>query len=132
MENNQSMTEKLVLRCVGCQNEFSLNVPVEGKIAYANGVKAQDAFPTLDEFERECLISGFCFDCQERIFHKPTKAHAKVWGEKMGSCPVCDAGVYREKDRLKGHGSRWKCGNCLTVLRWDKSFDNLEEDPEMN
>lgn len=65
--------------CVRCHKDFSVTCKLNEKMAYASGVDAQNAFKSLDAFERECIISGQCFDCQEEIFHRPTKMHAKSW-----------------------------------------------------
>jgi hypothetical protein len=36
--------------------------------SYQNGALAQDAFPDMDIFSRETLISGMCKPCQMRFF----------------------------------------------------------------
>lgn len=111
--------------CVRCHKDFSVTCKLNEKMAYASGVDAQNAFKSLDAFERECIISGQCFDCQEEIFHRPTKMHAKSWGDRIGECCVCGTGVYEEKDRVGT--SRWRCNSCSTMLKWNAAYTELEE-----
>lgn len=35
----------------------------QGKIAYGNGMRIQDAFPFLTPDERELIMTGICDDC---------------------------------------------------------------------
>lgn len=118
-------TSTYTFTCVRCKKEFSVQCKTSEKMAYASGVDAQIAFQSLDAFERECILSRHCFDCQEEIFHRPTKMHAKQWGERIGECDNCGSGVYEEKDRVGT--SRWRCNTCGTLLKWNANYTALEE-----
>lgn len=51
--------------CCGKQSVFDVDKDVwrKGEIAYMNGAKIQDAWPTLSLSQRELLLTGMCDKC---------------------------------------------------------------------
>ena len=56
------------VRCPFCGHVSVLGVNKEDYLAWGSGELAQNCFPYLDASEREILISGLCFKCQDDIF----------------------------------------------------------------
>lgn len=56
--------------CPCCGKEHSVTVNFDDCLAWNNGELAQNAFPYLSSVEREQLISGFCPDCQKKLFNE--------------------------------------------------------------
>ena len=96
--------------CPFCMTVSSVEVDEEQYEAYNRGLNIIQAFPKLSLFERELLISGMCFGCQERTFHKPLPQHAEEWGELVGNCECCGAGLYEKMDR--GEDGLYHCSCC--------------------
>lgn len=58
-----------ITRCCPLCGELTSVVCAESAWkSYQNGALAQDAFPDMDIFSRETLISGMCKPCQTRFF----------------------------------------------------------------
>ena len=55
-------------RCPMCGKLHSVEVNLSAYEKWQNGELIQNAMPNLSATEREQLISGFCPDCQEKIF----------------------------------------------------------------
>lgn len=56
------------VRCPFCGHVSVVGVNEEDYIAWDSGELAQNCFPYLDASEREILISGLCFLCQDLGF----------------------------------------------------------------
>ena len=56
------------VRCPFCGHVSILGVDKKDYTAWENGGLAQNCFPYLDASEREILISGLCFKCQDDVF----------------------------------------------------------------
>ena len=54
--------------CPFCGKIYQMEVPFAGFMAYECGALVQKAFPTLTPSERECIVSGMCTTCQDKIF----------------------------------------------------------------
>lgn len=92
-----------------CGKITELNVPEDKWQIYLQGVVAvQNIFPDADSFYRETLINGTCYECQEKLFHRPAPGHEKEWGKYIGECACCGAPV-RECDI---HDGQFKCVSC--------------------
>lgn len=85
--------------------------------AWQAGLKIQDVFPELHPFERELLISGMCFDCQEKMYNRPAPGHEEMWGRKLGQCTCCDRPVFEKKDIPNEEGLYCcpQCGNRMKL-----------------
>ena len=61
---------KIKDKCVFCnKNSWEVFVKAKDVDRYINeGVLVQNAFPYLTPTERECIISGICPTCQDKIF----------------------------------------------------------------
>lgn len=70
--------------------------------------KVQVVLSGYNAFERELYISGMCFDCQEKIFHRPQPNNVDKWGKRLGSCCCCGRPVY-EIDVVNGE---YLCDEC--------------------
>ena len=55
-------------KCPWCGKEYTWDVPTDGYKKWENGALIQDAFPTLTATEREYFLTGYCADCQEKLF----------------------------------------------------------------
>lgn len=61
-----------------CGKITELYIPDDKWQIYLQGVVAvQKIFPEADCFYRETLINGTCYDCQEKLFHRPAPGHEK-------------------------------------------------------
>lgn len=59
----------LEIRCPFCGKASFVDVLEEDCKKFQTGeLLAQDCFPYLDASERELLITGICFECQNKIF----------------------------------------------------------------
>ena len=64
----------------------------------------------LDDFGRELVKTGMCYDCQERVFHRPLPEHEEMWGKQIGECECCGSPIY---DKMDGDASGLhKCSQC--------------------
>lgn len=64
-DNNYVVIEK---KCPFCGQVTIINIPTEKYIKWQEGELIQNAMPNLTVFSRETLISGVCWDCQDKIF----------------------------------------------------------------
>ena len=58
----------LEIACPFCGNFTLVDVLAEDFEKYQNGELVQNCFPYLEASERELLISGLCYKCQNDIF----------------------------------------------------------------
>lgn len=84
----------LTIKCPFCGNESSIQVDDKAYEAWQNGKNIQEAFPNLDVFARELLISSMCYSCQEKTFHRPLPWNEAAWGKLVRECDCCGAPVY--------------------------------------
>lgn len=96
--------------CVFCGKEQSLFVNDDAYDRYESGEEIQRAFPDLDSFAREFIISGMCYECQEKIFNKPQPCNKEAWGSVLGECACCGSPLYSKKN-LTDDG-KYKCPSC--------------------
>lgn len=54
--------------CPWCGKDYTWEVPAEGYGKWINGALIQNAFPTLSATEREYFLTGYCAECQKKIF----------------------------------------------------------------
>ena len=57
----------LEFKCPLCGENSFIDVLAKDFEKYFSGELVQNCFPYLDASERELLISGICFDCQNKI-----------------------------------------------------------------
>ena len=67
--------------CPLCGAFSSVTCDSDAWVAYQNGALAQVAFPDMDIFARETLISGMCEPCQVRFFTEDEDCD--------GECDIC-------------------------------------------
>lgn len=60
----------VAINCPMCRKTHCVEVEVKAYEKWQNGELIQNAMPNLSATEREQLISGFCPDCQDKIFGK--------------------------------------------------------------
>ena len=58
----------LDVRCPHCGHVSTIKVDGNDYFDWMCGGLAQNCFPYLDASERELIISGLCFKCQDEIF----------------------------------------------------------------
>lgn len=74
-------------------------------------------------FQREVLISGMCYDCQEKTFNRPAPGHEEEWGEPVKECPICGCPLYKknvDEDRCP------TC-HCKISVEMHAEYDEEEE-----
>lgn len=57
--------------CPECGITYYLTVPKEGYAKWKSGTLIQNALPELSSYDRESLITGLCFNCQDKFFIEP-------------------------------------------------------------
>lgn len=62
---------KVTITCPSCGLPYYLTVPKEGYVKWQSGTLIQNALPELSSWDRESLITGLCFNCQDKIFTEP-------------------------------------------------------------
>lgn len=98
-------------RCAMCGKEHQHEVTdKQYKDYYRSDKSVQDIFPDKDIFFKEALISGFCFPCQEKVFHRPLPEHEAEWGELVKQCPYCERNLYDKIDRDADGVLHCNCG----------------------
>ena len=55
-------------QCPWCGKHYTFDVPTKGYDAWRSGTLIQYAFPSLSATEREYLLTGYCDDCQKKLF----------------------------------------------------------------
>ena len=55
-------------KCPFCGQVTTITIPTEKYIKWQEGESIQKAMPNLSAVSRESLISGLCWDCQDKIF----------------------------------------------------------------
>lgn len=99
MANGRTVT--LHVSCPFCSKVSDLEVQEDNLYDYQNGAGILEAFPRMNQFERELIISGICFNCQEKTFNTPAPGHEAEWGEMITECGCCGAPIW-EKDIPEG------------------------------
>ena len=64
--NSKTLTIEKI--CPMCRTANQATVPTIGYDKWKGGALIQDAMPTVPVITREFLITGFCRDCQIKIF----------------------------------------------------------------
>lgn len=62
------MRVSLIGNCVFCNKTWRVKVDRADLEKYMQGALVQDAFSHLPATDRECIISGMCPTCQDKIF----------------------------------------------------------------
>lgn len=81
--------------CPFCGKMQEIEIDGEALMAYNIGGNIMKCFPDLCSADRELIITGTCYECQERIFHTPSPG--SDWGKVIGECNVCGCSIY-ERD----------------------------------
>lgn len=92
--------------CPHCGKIDKHDVNSEAYNNWLSGMRIQDAMPEANDFLREFLITGACYDCISKIFNRPKPG--EDWGEMMGECSCCGCPVY-----AKDVGICPQCGENL-------------------
>lgn len=116
-------------QCPFCSKQTELDIDEIGLQAYRSGAKITAAFPNLDSFDREVLLTGICYDCQEKVFNTPTKKNESSWGKYLGECPICGSNVYELKHKSKEQPSQelvqYSCGGCYAPMTYNPTTGDL-------
>lgn len=114
-------TTKVKKICPFCGKETSVEVDAKKWDLVLNGTSVQMAFPELDTANREILISGMCYNCQEDFYNMPAPGHEEAFGKFVGYCPDCECRLY-EKD----FDASTKMYNCPSCHQSFEQIDALE------
>lgn len=95
--------------CFSCGKVTTIECDDAGYSKWVNGMNILAAMPSLSIMEREALISGMCFDCQEGLFNIPKPGNEVKFGKRIGECDCCGMAVW-EKD-IKPDGT-FRCKSC--------------------
>lgn len=97
-----------ITKTCSCGGITELDLNKDGFENWKRGALIQRALPELNNFEREALLSGMCFDCQSKLFNRPKPGES--WGKHLGECNCCGADIW-EKDRFSDTAVKCKiCG----------------------
>ena len=80
------MAEEMVIErsCPMCRKEMAIKVSKEGLIKYScYGKLIQESFPELNPMEREFIKTGYCPDCQKKLFGTEFKSNRFVSEEEL-------------------------------------------------
>ena len=58
-------------QCPICGKEMEIPIDDNAYKTWKAGTLIQNAFPALSPAERETIKTGYCFKCQEILFHPP-------------------------------------------------------------
>lgn len=78
--------------CPMCNTPHRITVDQEQYDRYMNGEAVQEAFADKDDFYREQILTGICYDCQSHLFNKPKPG--EDWGDVVCECPNCGRPMY--------------------------------------
>lgn len=84
---------------------------MSGKVQYLNNKNGA--------FDREVVISGLCYNCQEQTFNRPAPGNEDKWGKHLGDCGICGSPIW-EKD-IKG--DTFNCSCCYETYEVVKDDD---------
>lgn len=119
---------KIEKKCVICGATTEMEIEDEKLARIDSGEKIADVLPESNLFEREFLISGMCYKCQEKTFNTPMPGNEEVFGEELGSCIICDTVIY-EKQNAYGE-DKYKCPCCGQVHIMTEDGLEIEEEDE--
>lgn len=88
---------KVEKTCFSCGQVTTIECNESEYLKWKNDTNIQHAMPSLSVMERETLISGLCFDCQEKLFNMPKPGNEAKFGARLGECDCCGMVVW-EKD----------------------------------
>lgn len=117
---------ELIASCVFCGDVMHLTLNDVKYAKYMSGVPIAEAFPDLDIFLREQIVSQVCVDCQEKIYNTPTEQHREEWGRELGECRCCGTRLYMKHNKDKEVEGQYICPSCYTKYTLNKS-SHLEE-----
>lgn len=55
-------------KCPFCRTKTQITISAKGYANWINGDSVQDAFPDMPAEDRELLITGMCYNCQDKTF----------------------------------------------------------------
>lgn len=105
--------------CVKCGKSTKVELSDARYRMYTSGALIQSL--GLDRFTSETLISGMCFDCQEKVFNRPAPGREGSFGKEVGCCPVCDCDLW-EKDYIGVTDESvplYQCPSCRSLMNPD-------------
>lgn len=120
----------LVQTCRWCGKTTVVKVSQVALDMYKAGAFITEAFPKKNAAEREVIMTGMCYDCQEKTFHRPAPGHEKEWGEEVGECACCGVSLYDKHDNVPMSG-RFRCPAChAPLVRTDAGYIDECDDEE--
>ena len=55
-------------KCPWCGRNYKFDVPTPEYMKWREGALIQEAFVSLNPTEREFMLTGYCKECQDKIF----------------------------------------------------------------
>ena len=114
MCKSSDIVKPLEIVCPLCSGISTIRLSVEESYLLSEGIEVCKALSKRNAFEREVVISGMCFSCQERVFNKPSPEHQTDWGEYVGECPCCDTTIWSKKNLTPG--GYYLCPSCGSIM----------------
>ena len=109
-------------KCACCGAITAVEVSEEAHDKYISGSTVLDAFPELNVFDREVLISSMCYDCISKNYNIPKPG--EDWGEQVGECECCGAPIWK-KDY--DENNMYKCVSCGLTYSGTEAIHDDEE-----
>ena len=83
---------RVIRECPMCREIVYMdNVDEHAYNAWKNeGKLIQDAFPNMNAEEREFIMTGYCFECQEMLFANPFEDEEETETDKDCPCDIPD------------------------------------------
>lgn len=120
-----SMLIQVDKECPFCGKENTMHVDMHDYTKWQSGLNIQHAFPDMSSFDREVLVSGICYTCQEQVFGRPSPDNEDEWGDELGECVNCGVPIYSKHNAI---GDTLKCGHCYVNMILDKDMGILLEE----
>ena len=101
------VTKKCSL-CGGEQEVKNIDAGVYSRYQ-RGGLNILEAFPDMPSHDREVLITGTCYKCQEKLYNMPLVSDPAKFGKLLGRCVCCDCRVYEKEKKESG---LYQCVSC--------------------
>lgn len=111
---------QVITKCPFCGKTGVVNVNQKEMYKYRNGTNIVEAFPRMKACDREMLISGICYKCQEKMWNRPCE-NASSWGDELGECPICGRAVWSIHDGVV-ENEPFQCQGCYQQIMYNGSY----------
>lgn len=117
--------------CPFCKTVTKIELTEGEANALNRGELVQRACPNKNKFERETLINGLCFGCQERTFNMPAPGNETAWGDELGECECCGGVIWSIKNKKANRENEYLCPSCYCSYKLESGkLVDITEEPE--